>query len=352
MKDRESEILDKIDNALCTSLQKVPFLVVEALERNVSAGDMELDILATVRVAQKQQMIAIEFKSNGQPRMARAAAYQLQRYQQDNPDVYCMVAAPYISPQAADICTKEGVGYLDLAGNCRITFDQVYIEQEGKSNPFAQKRDLRSLYSPKAARVLRVLLNDPKTTWKVKPLADAASVSFGQISNVKSLLEAREWITTVEAGFLLSVPEQILAEWAENYDFRKNTVRNYYTLKSVADIEAHLAVACEERGIPYALAGFSAAARFAPTVRYQRAMAYVAREVEEMARMLSLKEVSSGANVTLLTPYDEGVLYGSRLIEGIRVTAPVQTYLDLVGIKGRGEEAASALMEEVIRKSW
>jgi hypothetical protein len=81
-------------------------------------------------------------------------------------------------------------------------------------------------------------------------------------------------------------------------------------------------------------------------------MVYVAGDVEEIARMLSLKEVSSGANVTLITHYDEGVLYGSRLIEGVRVTAPVQTYLDLVGIKGRGEEAASALMEEVIRKSW
>jgi hypothetical protein len=352
MKDRESELLGKIDNALRTSLQKVPFLEVVAMERSISAGDMRPDIVATVRVAQKQRRIALEVKSNGQPRMVRTAAYQLQRYQQDNPDVYCIVAAPYISPQAADICAKEGIGYLDLAGNCRITFDQVYIEQEGKSNPFAQKRDLRSLYSPKAARVLRVLLNDPKTPWKVKPLADKASVSFGQISNVKSLLDGREWITTVDAGFLLSVPEQLLVEWAENYDFRKNTVRNYYTLKSVADIEADLAVACEERGIPYALAGFSATARFAPTVRYQRAMAYVARDVEEMARMLSLKEVSSGANVTLLTPYDEGVLYGTRLIEGVRVTAPVQTYLDLVGIKGRGEEAASALMEEVIRKSW
>jgi hypothetical protein len=188
MKDSKSEMLGKIEKALCMSLQKVPFLEVEALERSVPAGDMRMDILVTVRIAQKQRRIALEVKSNGQPRRVRAAAYQFQRYKQDNPDVYCIVAAPYISPQAADICAKEGIGYLDLAGNCRITFDQVYIEQEGKSNPFAQKRDLRSLYSPKAARVLRVLLNDPKTPWKVKPLADEASVSLGQISNVKSLL--------------------------------------------------------------------------------------------------------------------------------------------------------------------
>lgn len=351
MKDSGNDMLEKTESALRASLQKVPFMEVTAMERGTSVADT-LDLLVTIRVAQKQQLIAVKVESNGQPRMVRMAAYLLQRYLQHNPGTYCMVAAPYISPQAADICAKEGIGYLDMAGNCRITFDQVFIQQEGNPNPFAQKRDLRSLYSPKAARVLRVLLIDPKRYWKVQPLADEASVSLGQVSNVKSLLVDREWITKGDSGFLLNAPEQLLAEWAGNYDFRKNTARDYYTLKSVAEIEADLAAACEELGKPCVLAGFPAAARYAPSVRYQRAMAYVARDAEDIAGKLSLEEVSSGANVTLLTPYDEGVLYGAQLFDGIRVAAPVQTYLDLRGIKGRGEEAASTLLDGVIRKSW
>ena len=51
----------------------------------------------------------------------------------------------------------------------------------------------------------------------------------------------------------------------------------------------------------------SAAARTAPAVRYQRVFAYVACPAEDMASALELKEVSSGANVTLLSPYDAGV---------------------------------------------
>jgi hypothetical protein len=352
MKFSEMEILEKAESALRKCLQRVPFLELKAMERNRSSADTEIDILATVRLGLKEQSIAIEVKSNGQPRIVRMATYQLQRFLSGNPGTYCIVAAPYISPQAADICTGEGIGYLDLAGNCRITFDQVFIQQEGNPNPFAQKRDLRSLYSPKAARVLRVLLNDPKRSWKVQPLAEEASVSLGQVSNVKSLLEDREWITSGDAGFLLNAPELLLAEWAENYDFRKNPARNYYTLKTISEFEADLAIVCDELGIPYALTGFSAAARYAPSVRYQRSMAYVSRNVDEIAGGLSLKEVSSGANVTIMTPYDEGLLYGSRQIDGIRVAAPVQAYLDLRGIKGRGEEAASALMEGVIRKAW
>jgi hypothetical protein len=352
MKYSEKDILEKAESALRESLMKVPFLDILSLERDISVADFRVDLIATLSFGQKQRRIILEVKSNGQPRMIRTAAYQLQRYRQDNPDIYCIVASPYISPQSADICVKEGIGYLDLAGNCRITFEQVYIEQTGNANPFAQKRDLRSLYSPKAARVLRVLLNDPKRPWKVQLLADEASVSLGQVSNVKSLLEDREWLTGSDAGFLLNDPDQLLTEWADNYNFRKNAIRNYYSLKSVADIEADLAAVGDELGVHYALAGFSAAARFAPSVRYQRAMAYVSRDAEEIVRKLSLKEVNSGANVTLLTPYDEGVLYGARVIDGIRVTAPVQTYFDLLGSKGRGEEAARTLLEGVIRKSW
>ncbi len=118
------------------------------------------------------------------------------------------------------------------------------------------------------------------------------------------------------------------------------------------EIESDLAKACDGEGIRYALTGFSGAARYAPSVRYQRAMAYVSRDVERMVKLLSLKEVTSGANVTFLIPYDEGVLYGARSVEGICIASPVQVYLDLLGMKGRGEEAAQAILDEVIRRSW
>jgi len=56
--------------------------------------------------------------------------------------------------------------------------------------------------------------------------------------------------------------------------------------------------------------------------------------------------------VSLLTPYDEGVFYATRDCEGIRVVSPIQLYLDLHGFRGRGEEAAKVLLEEVITPQW
>jgi len=101
--------------------------------------------------------------------------------------------APYISPAAAAICDQYQVGYFDLAGNCRLAFDQVYIRRQGFPNPTIQKRDLRSLYSPKAERVLRVLLAAGKRTCGCKNSRTRRTSALAA-ANVKKLLADREWI--------------------------------------------------------------------------------------------------------------------------------------------------------------
>jgi len=81
-------------------------------------------------------------------------------------------------------------------------------------------------------------------------------------------------------------------------------------------------------------------------------MGYVFNMPEDMVSMLNLKEVESGANVMLLGPYDEGVFYGTQVVDDIRIVSPLQIYLDLKGYKGRGEEAAEVLLRDVIKPKW
>lgn len=347
MKREPGENELKAENALRDTFEKIPFLKVKSIEREKDG----IDLFAKLSLEDKEQLLLVEVKGNGQPRMARDAVNQLIRYRNTYPEAYLIFMAPYISQQAAEICMKDGVGYLDFAGNCYLSFGQVYIEQTGKPNPFRTKRDLVSLFSPKSSRVLRVILNNPGRGWKTQDLADEARVSLGQVANVKKLLLDREWITKQD-GFSLTAPWMLLEEWANVYTYRKNEVRNFYSLKSIPEIESELAKVCKAKGIEYALTGFSGAARFAPAVRYTRAMAYVYNTKEDVASLLNLKEVDTGANVTILGPYDEGVFYGTQEIEDIRVVSPLQIYLDLKGYKGRGEEAAEAILRDVIRLKW
>ena len=349
---RETEITEQIEKALLAHLEAVPFLRVEQIRREAPVGSGKADLLVTTTWPDGDLLLVVEVKTVGYPRLAREAIQQLRRYRTAIPGAYGILGAPYISPQTAEICTQAGVGFVDLAGNCLLSFGTVYIRQAGRPNPFAHRRELRSLYSPKAERVLRVLLSQPGAVWKLKELAAEADVSLGQAYNVKERLADSEWIRGKPGGLRLSEPEKLLREWAEQYDFRRNRVRDFYWMGSAAEIEAELARVGAREGIHYALTGFSGAARLAPFVRYQRAAAYVQDSIDSLARELGAKEVSSGANLSLIETYDDGVFYGARDIEGDRVASPIQLYLDLNAVRGRGEDAAQALLEQVIRPQW
>jgi hypothetical protein len=352
MKISNKTLGKKAEEALKTCLSKVPFLKIQDIQKQPERGDKRPDFLVRLALRNAEKNLIVEVKTNGQPRLAREAVNQLLRYLDVFPGGYGVFMAPYISPNASKICEKDGIGYVDLSGNCRLCFDQVYIEQEGNPNLFLKKRDLRSLYSPKAERILRVLLNNPQERWKIKTLSDEAGVSLGQVSNVKKLLNDREWIRTDREGFLLSAPEALLAEWSENYTYKKNSVRNYYLMKSVPEIEATIAEICSKKQLNYVLTGFSGVARLAPAVRYQRVFAYVEDTDEYITGIMNLKEVQSGANVSILIPYDQGVFYGALEVEGVKIASPIQIYLDLLGFRGRGEEAANALLEQKIKPLW
>lgn len=295
----------------------------------------------------------METKTHGQPRYTREAVNQLLvALDGFGENAYGVFIAPYISPASADICKENNIGYVDLAGNCYLSFSTVFIRKEGNPNPYTEKKPLKSLFNPKSERILRVLLTAGPKEWKVAELAEEANVSLGLVSNVKTYLSNQEWMVAQTIGFRLTKPFELLESWAENYSYQRNQVREYYSLQEVSDVEAQLSRLGQTLDVRCGLTGFSGGSRYATAVRYHRAMAYVEGEIDSVASSMELKKVDSGANVVLLTPYDEGVFYASQELNGDVVVSPIQTYLDLMSIPGRGEEAAQALFNQVINKLW
>lgn len=352
VKPTNENIQDTIEEALRSCLCDIPTMNIVNIKREPLLGTARPDLVAKVSSSEGEMQLIVEMKTNGQPRFTREAINQLARYKATLPNSYGIVAAPYISPQAANICKDEKVGYLDLAGNCRLAFGTVYVERKGNPNPFTEKRELRSLYSPKASRILRVFLNNPKKAWRTAALATEANISLGHVSNVRKLLLDREWLRDESDGFRLIQPQQALEEWSNNYTFRKNKLRRFYSMKKLGDLERDLGMSCARLGFKYAFTGFSAAARLLHPVRYSAAMIYIQDYDQEFLESLSLKEVESGPNVNILSPYDEGVFYDMKDIQGVKIVSPIQIYLDLKGIRGRGEEAAETLLNEEISQRW
>lgn len=352
VKNAVLELENQAEEAVRAILAEIPFCRIEFISSDRTANQ-GFDRLASVTTPRGERTLVIEAKPNGQPRFVRGAVAELALYQSRTPNAYGIVVAPFISDDSAAIATEAGVGYVDLAGNCRISFDEIYIRREGKSARPSEGRSLRTLYSPKAERVLRTLLLDPRRAWKVAELAVASDVSLGQASNVKKLLEDREWLTRTDDGLRLADPGRLLSEWTTEYDPRRSVQRDYFSLDLLGVIEQKIGEASNASAARVALTGFSAAARYAPVVRYQKVSAYVDGDVDAVAKAAGLKPVTTGANVSLLLPYDAGVFAGaSQVRDNNIVVSPVQAYLDLRQTKGRGEEAAEALLREAIEPTW
>jgi len=358
---QESDIWPDAAYALEESLKQISGAKVSTILTPVLPEGNRPDLLAHLTYAEHQVTLIGEVKKIGEPQHARAAFYQLNRYLNALPGAIGMFIAPYISPETAKLCQDEDISYQDLAGNCHIAFDGVYIHVEGKPNPFAQSRPLRSLYQPKAERVLRVLLTHPSKPWLIQALAEEAKVSVGQVFKVKELLREKAWLAETnwgaQRGVQLSKPIELLTDWAEHYRFSKHQDAQFYTLSNIDAFGQALSMECQRRKIPCAFTSFAAAARYAPYATYRRTTAYVHHELAEVQELLKLPPlqlapVETGADVILLSPYDDGVFYGARQEQDMSLASPLQTYLDLQSAGGRGIEAAEELLQKEIVPNW
>lgn len=293
-----------------------------------------------------------------EPRMAEAAAVQVRRYLEAAGGHYGVVMAPFISPRSAELLKREGLGFCDLSGNCRLVSGPLFIERSGLPNVQPRKAQHGNLFTPGAERILRALL-DPtcaQRAWTLRDLAEASypGVSLGQVHKVVGRLEEQAYMVRSNLGLRVRDPARLLEAWAGNYRFSRNREHRYYSSLKPADLRIRfgdLVGGKTKRKRAGALASFSAADVQAPQVRQFRFFAYWQGDGSQLASVLELKPVSSGDNVVIYSPYDEGVFYPASDWDE-PVTAPVQTYLDLRASASRGEEAAEAVFEKHLKGAY
>src|SRR5439155_8168483 len=333
-------------------LKEIPFVQILKVEQRIILDPGKPEIVARIKVADRERLLLAEVKPNGQTRVVRDAIGEILKYRETYAEAYGLVIAPSMTPQSARICRQEGIGYLDFAGNGYLNFDFVFISKTGRALPVTKKTRSRSWYSPRAERITRMLLTHPQRLWNIRELANESHVTFSQAFNLKRHLVKRHWLEDCKQGFKLSQPALLLDDWAENYVLARSTERVFSSPRSVIEIEAALAAVCQEQIIPYALMGFSAAMRYDPMLHSERVFAYVLSDLSKVVSALELTEANGKGNVSLWIPYDEGVLRGAEQFDHAKVTPPVQTYLDLIHLEGRGEKAAHQIWRSFIKDKW
>ena len=354
MKNRESRAAEAVRDLL----GRVPDLNIEPGNHSQNTGsgfDGRIDF--THRGKPHALIVGVE--SNGAPRFVRSGVLKLESSvarlrrpgKADTKRSFVpMIVSPYLSPESRAICDDHEIAYLDLLGNAKLAFGTVYIERSVAEKPVSETRALRSIFTPKAAAILRVLLRDPGRPWRVADLAAKAHASFGHVSNVRKALLEREWLEVGDGGVILIQPGALLKTWRENYrgpaGERIEGYTHLYGRQFDERLEGLLNASPERPRAIYSL--HSAARWLAPFGRNATQTLHVDEAGAEVVReALQLAHAAKGANVVLQVLSDDS-LFDDAGEPGPRVfcTSPIATYLDLWNGNDRDREAAEHLADE------
>ncbi len=328
-----------------------------------AAGDPGYDLKLRFKVTKgsgRGQIwwIHVVIKSVVHPKQASYAIWSLKKSLGGT--VYPVLIAPFISESVATMCEEEGIGHLDLSGNCNLEFGGIWIERRGLPRKYKEERGLKSLYSPKASRILRVLLQGPLRPHKVEELSAAAGVSLGLVSKVRQVLLDQDLGEDSKEGIRIkgaAGAQAILRDWLREDDFPKRVqVREYSTLASDFTLAGNLVTFCGAGNSlsdkdPLFTLNFGAwlrAPHNVPTV----VSAYLDQfpDERELLPFLQARPVSRGAgNLRILVPNDyPSVEIGRQHVKGhpdFTVVSDLQLFLDLQGGEPNGEEQAAVLRE-------
>lgn len=306
----------------------------------VQAAEKPYDFQIRVLWDRLNAVLGVKISSSGLPRfiLEFAGATGLKRE-----SLYPVFVAPYVSSRGGQILKAHQIGFCDLAGNASLSFGTVLVSKTGAPNPLPARKEARALFSPKASRISRTFLSDPLRGWLQKDLAKELDLSIGYVHSVVVKLLEQNYLLREGDRIYLKDHKGLLSAWAAAYQYTQHEIHEFYSSRNPEEFETALDQYCKKTNTRYALTLFAGARYRAPFVRYPRVHAYFEGDPELVTKKMDLKPVSTGANVVLLIPFDEGVFYKTQQIQNREIVSDVQLYLDLQGAKGRAEEQAAAL---------
>ena len=353
MKNIEVQALE----AMRSLLQEVPSIEIGAVNHELMHAPVKgYDIVIDIGHLGRNYSMVIEVKQQGQPRYVRQAIYQLRNYMvhgghSDNQSVPVLIA-PYLSPESRALCLELGVSYLDLFGNARVSFGSVYIDRAVANKPKTETRSLRSIFSPKASAILRVLLSELGKSWRVIELSEVAQVSLGHVSNVRKALLEREWVEEREGGIAVTNPNALLKTWREHYRRPITQTKKGYSIYHGSQLENILkGVLINEPEGARAVCSMQSAAKWIAPYGRDGTNTFYANEwgAEVLMNALALSETTKGENVVVKIVKDDSLFVDViEPIPRLYCTSPVQTYLDLWSGNERDRESANVLAQECL----
>jgi hypothetical protein len=354
-------------------LRGIPGVRIENVKENPRESfDVSFDLVS----GQNRVPVLAEIKKTVSPKVLEEIAPWVRRMKSLKEDAAFALACPALSLQSQDYCVRNGIDFLDLAGNIyvnvpgKFTLQRLGMRSEER-NEVADSSRNRNVFSGRSSRVLRVLLQKPKQ-WTLTEIAKELTleqrrmervlgskslrfeISSGSISKALSSLEEQLWIRRQGTAVLIPEPKRLLREWAEKYKERYRwRLRSSFEMISpfgakLSDISQGLRPLL---GRGYAFTG-AAASIDAPFVDVDRVEVFLADVGEDARLRRLLPNERSNLKLRFIYPYDSGVFMYARKEDSIPVVSNIQAYLDLYARGGRDLKQADHLLANAIEPAW
>jgi hypothetical protein len=338
--------------------------------------EQPFDISFELLSGPNQVQVLGEIKPAFSPRLLEEISPWIRRLKSLRADISVAVIAPLLSPQAQAFCIQNGIDFLDLAGNVfinvpgKFTLQRNGLRARGQFSAASENARSVNVFSGRFSRVLRVLLENPKS-WTVTEIAreleaesnrfnerlPGADVDFkisqGSISKAVTSLEEQLGVRRRGTAAIVAEPQRLLQEWAEKYKERYRwRLRNSFQAgnpfgKDLAAIAGGIGPMIQGA---YAFSGAIATTPNAPFVDIDVVDVFVLNADPKLRELKS--QANSGPPLRVVTPYDAGVFMYSKQIGTAPLVSPIQAYLDLYARGGRDLKQAEYLLSNVIQPQW
>lgn len=267
-----------------------------------------------------------------------------------------IVSGYYFSNQNRQYCKDNNVFYIDLSGNAYISCKSIYIDREGFPNKYPVKRHGRSPFSDKASLIIRELLRSNQSSLGVRELAIKLGLDPGFVSRMLNVLEDRQYIQRNESSIIVINPEEILYDWVNYYNYRKNEIHSYFYLsENPAEILDKIRDNEFLNRSSYLLSLQAGANELIPFSMFNEIHIYIENvEIEKIfSEELELKKIDKGANIHFMLPYfKHSVFFQQQRSYYLKIVSDLQLFLDLYHYPKRGREQAERVLSDRIKKWW
>jgi hypothetical protein len=258
-----------------------------------------------------------------------------------------LVVVERAPPGLRDAAEQAGLSYLDLNGRGRVVAaGLVYV---ASPDPADRVEKLRSSpFAPKASRVVRTLLSDPRNRWRLSDIAALSHLNPGNVHRVLAALVDRGTVERDEDAYLVADPGSLLEAWADQHQQPPERIM----VQGDGDLEECVRDLIGKLEGKAVVSGELAAEELAPYLPAETAIVHCL-DAERFAVLATKDEPSLAFGVlhgqVVVDLADEGYgAFGSER-KGLPLATAAQIYVDLAADRGRGREAAEHLRRAALR---